>query len=132
MKLMIKYFFLLILILCCFCTEGICQQKSWTISRCGSYSIDGIIRKNPPTSLVLIVNEKSKSESKFTIKSGELSKVALFVDRAISMQATVIKIDGTKGELSSIGPIKLRIPDPLHPDLDNGFILKKKMECEHE
>lgn len=132
MKLISKYFFFFITVFCLFLNIGMAQSKSWSAVECGRYTIDGVVRKNPHHGLILVVNEKSKSENKLTFKSGELSKVALYIDKSISMEAVILKIDGTRGEVSSIESVKLRLPDPLHPDLDGGFILRKKMECAHE
>jgi hypothetical protein len=132
MKKSILHLFILLLTFSIFPKDGMSQLKIWSVKECGRYAIDGVIRKNPPVGLALLVNEKSKSEMKFTITPNELSKTVLYIDKSVSLDATILKLNGTLGEISSIENLKLRMPDPLHPDLDSGFVLSKKMECLHE
>lgn len=125
-------FFFFSAILCLSSNKARADEKRGAISECGRYIISGVVRKNPSKGLILIVNEKSKSEFQFTFKAGELSKVALYIDKSVSMDASILKIDGTRGEISSIDSVKFRIPDPLHPNQDSGFVSSKHMECDHE
>ena len=99
------------------------------IKGCGLYKMAGVIRKDPTDILDLVVNEKSNSEYRFKPAAGELPKFAGFIDRPITLQVEVTSLNGSRGDVSAPKNITDRVPDPLHPSVDTGFILMKKRKC---
>jgi hypothetical protein len=99
------------------------------IKSCGQYLISGIIKKDPDHVLVLIVNEKSKSEYRLIPNSGELDKFAGQIETPITLVAKVIGLNGHSGVVSNPSRIRPRIPNPLSRDQDTGVKLIKVTQC---
>ncbi len=97
---------------------------------CGSYKIAGVIRKDPDTALVLVVNEKTASEYRFKPAPGELPSFASYLDTPIHLNVDVIQSEGHRGVVSHPSELNPRAPDPIHPHLNSGFALLKKRKCE--
>lgn len=102
--------------------------QDWTgISDCGVYQVNAVAR-SVKNGLVIIVNEKTKSEITISVPVQNEAYLAPYVDRA--MTASVIfakKSQGAKVE-GTIKEIKSRIPNPINP-MDTGIKLISKAEC---
>jgi hypothetical protein len=96
---------------------------------CGHYEISGIVRKDKVKGLVFLVNERSKSEYKLTIASGEMGKYVGFINRPLKLESEISKINGTNAVLSNSKNLKAAIPNPLNPIENTGFKLIKESEC---
>lgn len=96
---------------------------------CGEYWTAGIVRSTK-LGYFIVVNEKTQSEYNFKAPILEEPKLAPYVDRP--MKAKVVlsqKLNGTRGDIEKVIQATNRVPNPLHPILDTGFRLIKKMEC---
>lgn len=99
---------------------------------CGQYLINGIIKssnQSKPT-IILVVNEGTKSEFTFTFASTEDDLAYnIYRDKDVVLKANIQKkLNGTTGEISKVLEIKKRIPNPLSSK-DTGFHLVEKMKC---
>ncbi len=97
---------------------------------CGSYKIAGVIRKDPDTAVVLVVNEKTGSEYRFKPAPGELPRFASYLDTPITLSVDVIQSKGHRGVISHPSDLNPMAPDPIHPHLNSGFLILKKRKCE--
>lgn len=122
--------FIPLLLLSLFTHSALAEETYGAIKGCGRYKVAGIIRKNKEHGIHLVVNEKTASEYQFKPASGELPKFVGFIDLPIKLETSVTKLDGTKGEVASPSGIKPIVPDPLHPNLNSGFILIEQKKCE--
>jgi hypothetical protein len=102
--------------------------QDWTgISDCGVYQVNAVAR-SVKSGLVIIVNEKTKSEITISVPVQNEAFLAPYVDKAMS--ASVVfskKAQGSKAE-GSIKDIKSRIPNPINP-MDTGIKLISKARC---
>jgi hypothetical protein len=102
-----------------------------TVTNCGEYTAKGIVRKGAD-GLVIVVNEKTKSEHVISLPILEQAKLGPFIDRPLKATLVLTKpFNGTKGYSSSILSADDRIPDPLNPE-DTGLILNKKLDCQKD
>lgn len=109
-----------------FSSAAIAQE--WTgLSGCGIYQVDGVGRSTKE-GLVLVVNEKTKSEFTINVPIKNELFLAPYVDKTmhasveISKKSLGSKIEGT------IKEIKRRIQNPLDP-MDTGVKLISKAAC---
>ena len=119
----------IISLLIAFYSTSEASERYGGVQGCGAYQVAGVIRKDSLDILDLVVNEKTKSEYRFKPAPGELPKFAGYLDQAIKLQVEVTLLNGNKGEVANPKNIHHRVPDPLHPSLDTGFILVKKRSC---
>lgn len=100
----------------------------WTgFKGCGLYKVRGVGRtiKN---ALVIVVNEKTKSEIIFSLPINNEPTLAPYVDRPLEATVQINKpMNGSKG-FGVVQSIKSRLPDPLNP-VDTGMSLMTKSEC---
>lgn len=96
---------------------------------CGEYFAAGTVHSTK-AGYFLVINEKTRSEYTFKSPIPEEPKFAPYVDKPLLARITINKkIDGTRGDLEKVLKVEHRIPNPLHPILDTGFRLIKRMEC---
>lgn len=109
-----------------------CQNlRAGLPKECGVYDINGRVLIDQNKKLIVLLNEKSKSETKLIIDNSEATKVALFIDKDVSLSGTVYELDGTLGKINKIAKVFNRIPNPLMPD-DNQMKLIKSKVCLNE
>lgn len=103
-------------------------SQDWTgISDCGTYKVSGVAR-SAKNGLVIVVNEKSKSEVTINVPLQNEALLAPYVDMAL--EASLIftkKSQGSKVE-GTIKEIKSRVPNPINP-MDTGIKLISKAKC---
>jgi hypothetical protein len=96
---------------------------------CGTYKVAGFVREEK-LSLVISINEKTKSEVKLSVDPRLETKLSPYKNRAMAAEITILKnFVGTNGELSSIESISFRGSDPTAQASDTYIKLIKKMEC---
>lgn len=100
-------------------------------TNCGRYEIAGIVEKNKDgIGYLYKVNKGTMSEHNLIISQEIEPKVVSYIDRPSKIKAKLLmKFDGTKGEISNIEEISMRIPNPLEPMNDNGFKFLSKESC---
>lgn len=102
--------------------------QEWTgVSDCGLYQVNGVGRSTK-AGLVLVVNEKTKSEFTISVPVTNEPFLAPYVDKAMEASVAISKKSlGSKIE-GTIKEIKRRIPNPLDP-MDTGVKLISKAAC---
>jgi hypothetical protein len=102
--------------------------EAWTgISDCGIYRVKGVARSTP-NGLIIVVNEKSKSEINIKIPEHNEAFLAPYVDKAIEASVKIVnKSQGSSVE-GIIMKIASRIPNPINPK-DTGIKLSSKALC---
>lgn len=96
---------------------------------CGDYLVSAqVVMKEGKSTLV--INPESKSEINLNVDFKESSKLSPYLGRLIE---TLVRIeeamDATRGEVQSIGSIKVLVPDPLANSKGTQMKLVNKMEC---
>lgn len=125
MKYLIPIFLQLI-----FINQTFAVESQFLIKDCGRYHIRGIIRKDPKSSVLLVVNEKTKSEYRFKPKDGELHKFVGIIDSEIKLDVQIVSLDGTAGVVAYPSNIDREVPDPLNTNHKLSFELMEKKKCE--
>ena len=98
--------------------------EDWTgFSGCGTYEVSGTAR-SLKKSLVILVNEKSKSEMIINVPIINEPMLAPYLDKPI---LATLDFDKSKSE-GTVKIIKSRIPNPLNP-MDTGIKLMSKADC---
>lgn len=101
--------------------------------QCGRYRLRGKLVLSPAadTPVVYRVNEGTRSQLEFRLSSSEdLAQVSAHLDQPTELEADIAKpLDGTQGELSGLGAVRLRFPDPLRPDRDGGIMKLTPLDC---
>jgi hypothetical protein len=87
---------------------------------CGTYKVAGFVREEK-LSLVISINEKTKSEVKLSVDPRLETKLSPYKNRAMAAEIN--------GELASIESISFRGSDPTAQASDTYIKLIKKMEC---
>jgi hypothetical protein len=97
---------------------------------CGEYRIAGTVHEEEDN-LIILIHEGTQSELKFQTTTKLQPQLIPYDNRPIEAIIKITKkMDGTHGEIDSIGKIELRIPNPLAPEKDTKFSLLKNKECE--
>ena len=101
-----------------------------SVTDCGEYIVSGVVRIRPEGMLV-VVHEKTRSEQTISLKLEDQSTASVYLDSPMTIGLLLDKaFDGTKGQADHITQkIERRIPNPLFPNKDTGYLLVKKMEC---
>lgn len=92
---------------------------------CGLYELEGFVREHKGRA-VIFVNEKSKSQVTITAPVNWEAKLYAYMNRPVT--ATILidkKFDGTKGSLTAINKIELRVPDPVYHPVEKLKVLKQ-------
>ena len=96
---------------------------------CGDYLVSAQVVMKEGAS-TLIINPKTKSEINLKVDFKESAKLSPYIGRLIE---TIVRIeepmDATRGEVLTIGPIKVLVPDPLANTKGTQMKIVKKMEC---
>ena len=98
---------------------------------CGVYDIHGKIIIDLNRKITVLLNANSKSETRLQIDFAEGTKVALFIDKDVSLSGTVYELDGSIGKINKITKVSKRIPNPLMPN-DNQMKLINSKVCLNE
>jgi hypothetical protein len=98
---------------------------------CGLYELRGSVEKNNiGPGYLYLVNKGTMSEFKFVIPSKFELQIAPYVDRPTMLRAKFSKkIEGLRGEFSTIESIVLAVNDPLGMSAKNTLLLITKEVC---
>jgi hypothetical protein len=120
MRLILLPFFLLLLSLPA-------QAQEWTGIDCGTYEVKGVVRSSKNV-LLVVVNEKTKSEILITVPIPNEALLAPYIDKP--MLAKLVVNSKTSGPhiLGTIQDIQARVPNPI-ANRDTGMHLIAKTEC---
>lgn len=96
---------------------------------CGDYLVSAqVVMKDGASSLV--INPETKSEINLKVEFKESAKLSPYIGRFIE---TLVKMeeamDATRGEVISLGAIKVLVPDPLANSKGTIMKLINKIEC---
>ena len=97
---------------------------------CGRYVVAGVIHKNKGFGVTLVVNEKSQSEYRFKPASGELPRFVAILDLPVSLELSIVKLNGMSGEVAGAHEMSLIAPQPLEQHKSSGFKLIEEKPCE--
>ncbi len=119
---------ILIILIISFKTSS-AQANTGSPSLCGDYSVAGVIRLINHE-VILVVNEKTKSEHRIHFPTLEQPKLTPYDDRPVTVKLRLQKIwNGTTGLAQIIlERPELRVPNPLQPN-DTGFSLISAQKC---
>ncbi len=102
--------------------------ESWTgISHCGIYEVKGVAHSTK-NGLVIVVNEKTRSEIVITVPILNEAKLAPYIDKAFSAEVLIETIPSGSKVIGTIKDIHSRIPNPLDPK-DTGLKMISKAKC---
>ena len=103
------------------------QAQEWTGIDCGTYEVKGVVRSSKNV-LLIIVNEKTKSEIVITVPIPNEALLAPHVDKPILANLVVNSKASGPHFLGTIQEIQARVPNPLS-NRDTGMQLIAKTEC---
>lgn len=99
-----------------------------SLGNCGLYEARGIVRDIKSNS-VLVVNEKTLSETQIHFSIAEQAKILLYENKDVTAKVLLLeKFNGTVGVSETIIEVNRRIPNPLNPE-DTGLTLIAKKDC---
>ena len=79
--------------------------------------------------MTLVLNEGTRSEIRLEPAEGELSRFVAYLDVPVELTARVLRLDGTRGVVSSPQGLRPRVADPLHEGAHSNFVLLEKTPC---
>ena len=96
---------------------------------CGDYLARAqVVMKNGASSLV--INPDTKSEINLKVEFKESAKLSPYIGRFIETLVRMEEaMDATRGEVVSLGSIKVLVPDPLANSKGTSMKLINKIEC---
>ncbi len=103
------------------------QAQEWTGIGCGTYEVKGVVRSSKNV-LLVIVNEKSKSEIVITVPIPNEALLAPHIDKTILAKLVINSKASGAHILGTIQDIQARVPNPL-ASRDTGMQLMAKTEC---
>lgn len=99
-----------------------------SLGNCGLYEARGIVRDIKSNS-VLVINEKTLSETQIHFSIAEQAKILLYENKDVTAKVLLLeKFNGTVGVSDAVSEVNRRIPNPLNPE-DTGLILITKKDC---
>lgn len=104
----------------------ICSANAFS---CGDYLVSAqVVMKDGASSLV--INPDTKSEINLKVEFKESAKLSPYIGRFIETLVRMEEaMDATRGEVISLGSIKVLVPDPLANSKGTSMKLINKIEC---
>ncbi|MEI7973327.1 MAG: hypothetical protein WCH11_03065 [Bdellovibrio sp.] len=96
---------------------------------CGRYLVAGIVQQNQGFGVTVFVNQGTQSEYRFTPARGELAGFYGFLDFPVSLELSIIRLNGRTGEVAEAQDMRLLAPNPMNPKKSNGFKLIQGWPC---
>ena len=103
------------------------QAEEWTGIDCGTYEVKGVVRSSKNV-LLVVVNEKTKSEIVITVPIPNEALLAPYIDKPIIAKLVVNSKASGAHILGTIQDIQARVPNPVS-NSDTGVQLIAKTEC---
>lgn len=96
---------------------------------CGDYLVSAqVVMKDGASALV--INPDTKSEINLKVEFKESAKLSPYIGRFIETLVRMEEaMDATRGEVISLGSIKVLVPDPLANNKGTSMKLINKIEC---
>ncbi|MFA6236939.1 MAG: hypothetical protein WC635_06390 [Bacteriovorax sp.] len=105
------------------------HAQDWTkISACGEYQVRGVAR-SIKNSLVIVVNEKSRSEIIVKVPVRNEAYLAPYLDKPMEALVLFAKKAAGAEVNGKIKEVKPRLPNPINP-MDTGIKFISKVACE--
>ena len=118
------------IILLMMCVYPIISNANYgELKGCGDYEISGSVKKDPATTLKILVHEGTKSEYQIFVSSNELVSISGYLNRDVIFNAHIDSIDGTKLHATKLEEFKNRISNPLEMKGSTGFKLIQSKDC---
>lgn len=118
----------LLLVLMSLSLQVIAAPRYGHFESSGDYLVAGHL-KRIDGQLKLVIWPETQSEIVLSLSKEANDLGRNLVDHSVEIQGCIDHLDGSKGKMSIVHSIEYRVPNPLYPLEDGGFISQGKKTC---